>query len=109
MAVLHRGRLQAVGRPDELGARLWAGLAVDLDLGGSADEHTLAILRTAKGVLSAEPAPDGARVRVDSRETIPVLVATLVAHEVKVFGTVPRPPTVEDVYFALQERRGASQ
>jgi len=105
MAVLHRGRLQAVGRPEELGAELWRGLAVDLDLGGTADEHTLAILRTARGVLAAEPALDGARVRVDDRETIPVLVATLVAHEVKVFGTVPRPPTVEVVYFALQERR----
>ena len=109
MAVLHRGRLQAVGRPEELGAQLWSGLAVDLDLGGTADEHTLSVLRSARGVLAAEPTPDGAQVRVENRDAVPVLVATLVAREIAVYGTVPRPATVEDVYFALQERREAGR
>ena len=43
MAVLQRGRLQAYGRPEELAAQLWPGLSVDLDLGGPADDRTLAV------------------------------------------------------------------
>ena len=49
MAVLHRGRLQAFGRPDELAAQLWEGLEADLDLGGSIDERALALVRSVDG------------------------------------------------------------
>ena len=104
MAVLQRGRLQAYGRPEELAARLWPGLSVDLDLGAVADDRTLAVVRDAHGVLGAEPSPTGAIVRVLGRAELPGLVAALVSHEVPVYGAVPRPPTVEDIYFALQER-----
>src|SRR5207302_2314102 len=37
MAVLHRGRLRAFGRPDDLAARIWRGVPVELDLGAPAD------------------------------------------------------------------------
>ena len=35
---------------------------------------------------------------------LPSLVASLVSREVPVYGAVPRPPTVEEIYFALQDR-----
>jgi ABC-2 type transport system ATP-binding protein len=104
MAVLQRGRLQAYGRPDELAAQLWPGLTVDLDLDAPADDRTLAVVRDTTGVLSAESSPAGAMVRVHDRAALPALVATLVTHEIAVYGAVPRPPTVEDIYFALQEQ-----
>ena len=43
-------------------------------------------------------------MRVEGRAALPGLVADLVSREVPVYGAVPRPPTVEDIYFALQER-----
>jgi ABC-2 type transport system ATP-binding protein len=98
------GRLQAYGRPEDLAAQLWSGLNVDLDLGGPADDHTLAVLRDARHVIRADASPDGASVCVEGRAALPGLVATLVSHEVPVYGAVPRPPTVEEIYFALQER-----
>jgi len=104
MAVLQRGRLQAYGRPEDLAARLWRGLPVDLDLGGPADDRTLAVLREARGVISVEASLDGAVVRVEARAAVPSLVANLVSREVPVYGAAPRPPTVEEIYFALQEQ-----
>ena len=104
MAVLQRGRLQAYGRPEDLAAQLWPGLNVDLDLGGPADDRTLAVLRDARGVISVDASPDGAVVCVEGRAALPGLVANLVSREVPVYGAVPRPPTVEEIYFALQER-----
>jgi hypothetical protein len=103
MAVLHRGHLRAFGRPDDLAAQLWKGVPVDLDLGSPADERTLAALRNGRGVIGAQPMPTGARVDVVERAALPALVATLVQMEVPVFGAVPRPPTVEEIYFAIQE------
>jgi len=104
VAVLQRGRLQAFGRPQEIAAGLWEGLPVDLDLGSPADERLLATLRSTRGVLGADASSDGARVRVEERADLPELVAALVGREVPVYAAVPRPPTLEDVYFALQER-----
>ena len=83
--------------------RIWRGVPVDIDLGAPADDRTLAALRSARGVIKAEPTANGARVDVEERAAVPPLVATLVQMEVPVFGAIPRPPTVEEIYFAIQE------
>ena len=108
MAVLDHGRLQAFGRPSKLAEALWPGLDADLDLGGPAAPPVLDVVRACRGVLAVEVAAAGARVRLDGREALPAVVAALVAHEVPVYGAVPRPATLEDVYFALQDRPEAT-
>jgi len=104
MAVLHKGRLQAFGRPDELAAKLWSTLTADLDLGAPAHDRTLASIVALDGVETAVAIDVGARVEVRDRNVLPVLIATLVAREVPVFASIPRPPTLEDVYFAIESR-----
>jgi hypothetical protein len=59
------------------------------------------VLERAPGVQVAQPTPSGAAVRVTGRAAVPSVVAALTAAGVAVFGIVPRPPTLEDVYFAL--------
>ena len=105
MALLAEGRLTAFGRPDDLARDLWPGLDATLDLGAPATEATLGLLLGCRGVTSAAAAPTGAEVRVESREVLPVVVGALVAREIPVYGAVPRPKTLEDVYFALQGDR----
>jgi ABC-2 type transport system ATP-binding protein len=102
MAVLHRGRLQAFGRPDELAAALWDGLEADVDLGAPIDDRTLALVREVDGVTGASPSAEGAHLRVRDREVLAVVVATLVGREVPVYSAIPRTPTLEDVYFAIE-------
>ncbi|HEX2699591.1 MAG TPA: ABC transporter ATP-binding protein [Acidimicrobiales bacterium] len=103
MAVLHRGRLKAFGTTAELAAGLWRGIVVDLDFGRPAAGAELTAVASSAGVLAAEGTGIGARVRVADREAVPPLVSSLVARHVPVYGAVPRPPTLEDVYFALQD------
>jgi ABC-2 type transport system ATP-binding protein len=103
MAVLDHGRLRAFGRPEDLAARIWKSVPVELDLGAPADERTLAALRAGRGVISVQATASGARIDVEERAVVPPLVASLVQMEVPVFGAVPRPPTVEEIYFAIQE------
>jgi ABC-2 type transport system ATP-binding protein len=106
MAVLHHGQLHAYGRPDELAAQLWDGVDADLDLGAPADDRTLALLTDLDGVHTADATAGGVRVRVRDREAMAEVVAMLVGREVPVYGAVPRTPTLEDVYFAVEAQFG---
>src|SRR4051794_21073404 len=94
MAVLHRGRLRAFGRPEELAAELWSGLDATIDLGAVADDRTLAIVNAVDGVLSATATPAGVDVRVRDKAVLARVVAVLVGREVPVYAAVPRPPTL---------------
>ena len=101
MAVLDQGRLLAFGTPTELASSIWKGLDVGLDLGAAADETLIATLAGAKGVLAARATDIGAHLTVTDRSVIPLVVASLTSREIPVYGAVPMPPTLEDVYFAV--------
>lgn len=109
MAVLHRGRLHAFGRPEELAAELWEGLDAEIDLGAPIDERALSAVAVVDGVVAAAPITDGVHVRVRDRDVVARVVATLVGREVPVYSAVPRVPTLEDVYFAIEERIAADE
>jgi ABC-2 type transport system ATP-binding protein len=104
MAVLHRGRLQAWGRPAELAETLWNGLLVDVDLGATADARLMRMVADTPGVLAADASSTGLALRVTSREVVPRVLADLVGHGAAVYGATPRPATLEDVYFAIEAR-----
>ena len=109
MAVLDQGRLLAFGTPAELAGSIWKGLDVGLDLGAAADETLIATLVDAKGVLAARVdrhrgARHGHRPLGD-----PPVVASLTSREIPVFGAVPMPPTLEDVYFAVVHDKAANE
>ena len=109
MAVLHLGVLHAFGRPQEIAAGLWEGLDADLDLGAPISAAAADALRNERGVLSVAPAATGATVRVTDREVVPHLVRHLVGLGDPVYGAVARPPTLEDVYFAVEARIAATE
>jgi ABC-2 type transport system ATP-binding protein len=106
MAILHRGRLHAFGRPDELAKELWSGLDAALDLGRPADSRVLGLLGAVEGVDGVAPTDTGATIHVHDREVLPRVVATLVGHEIAIYAAEPRPPTLEDVYFEIERRAG---
>ena len=105
MAVLDRGSLIAFGRPDDLAAELWDGMECELDLGGPPPAAVLAAANGVVGVRSAAPNPMGITIRVSARDVVPAVVRELVARQVDVYAAVPRPPTLEDVYFEIEARR----
>ena len=101
MAVLDRGHLLAFGTPAELAGEIWKGLDVALDLGARADESLVDMLADSRGVLAVRATDSGAHLTVNDRSVIPLIVASLTSREVPVYGAVPMPPTLEDVYFAV--------
>ena len=109
VAILHRGRLRAAGTTEEIAARLWQGLDLDLDLGRPADDELVEAVRRLDGVRSAEAAPKGLRTVVSGRDDGPRVVAAVVSREVPVYAAVPRSPTLEDVYFAVESEFAADE
>jgi len=107
MAVLDRGELIAYGRPGELAEELWDGLRATVDLGGPAAPPLVDVAARVPGVLDAAASTEGLSLRVAGRDVLPSLVAALVAAGADVYAAVPRPPTLEDVYFAIEARRAA--
>lgn len=104
MAVLHRGRLHASGKPSELAAEMWEGVPAEVELSTPADARILGLLRRIDGVLTADPTDDGARVEVSHRDVLARVVRVLVEADVEVYAATPRPRTLEDVYFAIEEQ-----
>ncbi|GAC1312484.1 MAG: ATP-binding cassette domain-containing protein [Acidimicrobiales bacterium] len=107
VAIIEKGKLLAFGGPTELAARLWTGLRVEIELGLPADGTLMAGLAAMADVRDVQPTPAGVSAVVPDRSAIPAVVAALVTNETPVYGVVPRPPTLEDVYFALTGRTGA--
>jgi ABC-2 type transport system ATP-binding protein len=107
VAVLHLGRLRAFGRPVDLAAALLPGLPVDVELGAPADDRVLGEVSARPGVQRVRAVDWGMQLVVDGRDALPGVVAALVAREVPVYATVPRPPSLEDVYFEVQRRIAA--
>jgi ABC-2 type transport system ATP-binding protein len=109
MAVLDRGRLRALGKPDDLAAELWDGVPADLDFGGPADREVLDLIGSIDGVLRTETRAAGATIAIRDRATMARILATLAAREIDVFGATVRQASMEDIYFALESSFAAEQ
>lgn len=104
MAVLHKGRLCAYGRPSELAEDMWSGINATLDLDGPADQPTLDLLWSSRGVLDVQVTDEGARLQIEDREVLSHLITLLVSNGVSIFGVGSHAPDLEDVYFEIERR-----
>jgi ABC-2 type transport system ATP-binding protein len=109
MAVLDRGRLRALGKPDDLAAELWDGVPADLDFGGPVNQAVLDLIDSIDGVLRTEARATGATIAIRDRAAMARILAALAAHEIDVFGANVRQASMEDVYFALESSFAAEQ
>ena len=103
VAVLAHGRLLAVGTPAELAQRYAPATDLHIDVEPSGAETAVAALSERLGVTDL--ARDDGRITVArlGRDRIPEAVRVIVSAGVGVYRVEPREPTLEDVYFALQE------
>jgi ABC-2 type transport system ATP-binding protein len=101
VAVLEHGRLVALGTPAEL-ARQWGhSQRLGLEVAPEGLPAAMDVLKAIQG--TADVVQEGQTLSVTGigRETIPDLVARLVAAGVRIYHVALQEPSLEDVYFAL--------
>lgn len=101
VAVLEHGRLVASGTPAELTSALGRSLRLEIEVASDGLDKALEVLQTELGM--AEPDHEDGIIRLPGagRETIPDIVASLVAAGIRIYRIAPQEPSLEDVYFAL--------
>jgi ABC-2 type transport system ATP-binding protein len=108
VAVINKGRLLAVGAPNDLARDLWNARWVDFELQAAPFSTLPEALRLMEGVHEVVSAGQRLSVQIADEPQIPGLVAEVVRLGGKVVRVNPREHTLEEVYFELQKRQGAS-
>ena len=103
---MERGKLVALGAPEELIRGLDRELQVEVEL-LPGDEAAVEALQSLPGVQEMMEERHGLlRVKVTSRRVIPEIAAAVVGVGGRLFRLSPQEPTLEDVYFALHGEKG---
>jgi len=102
VAVLGRGRLLALGSPQELGQQWVTTLKTTLEVEPERSAEAIKWL-SAHGVEVADhTVPGRLTIQGVGRDDTPALVRSLADQGIPIFAVIPQEPTLEDVYFALQ-------
>lgn len=104
VAVINRGRLLALGSPEELARDLFPGIRVQVKVGTSLESPEQQALTRLP--IAEEVSVNGLEilVKLHRESQIPDLVEWLVSRKVRVCSVVPQEVSLEEVYFTLQKR-----
>jgi ABC-2 type transport system ATP-binding protein len=102
VAVINKGRLLAVGTPDELAKNLWQGVWVDITLKVKPSEGFLVNLGALANVLDIKLDGTSLAVQIKDEDAIPPVVAKVVESGGQVMRVAPREHSLQEIYFTLQ-------
>ncbi|UCH24399.1 MAG: ABC transporter ATP-binding protein [Trueperaceae bacterium] len=106
VAVLERGRIIALGSPDELARQVGGALRLDIEVRPEQVPAALDLLGRA-GLEHVEYDAETLAVSGVARDRVPEIVQLLVDGGVSLYRVAPREPSLEEVYFALHAREEA--
>lgn len=112
VAVLAQGRVLAIGATQELGRQLDRGHRLNVEVDAADLERAVQLFAQTPPVVLAEPVADRTVARNGSahivlhgvsRKEVPGIIQVALQHGVNLYRVQPEEPSLEDVYFALQE------
>lgn len=109
MAVLYKGRLQAVGHYLDLAAKMWPGAPARIELSRPADARVLNIVRRVEGVNEAVSTEEGLRIESAHHDVLAHVITALSRANTLVYAAIPDPYSLEDVYFAIEAQAIAAE
>lgn len=101
VAVMEQGQMVAIGTPHELAGQIGAELRYRLEV--DRNEAARAVLRAYPTVTGLDTS-DGLMMTINDRESVPDMLAALVAAGVRVYALTPQQTSLEDIYMALHGR-----
>lgn len=108
VGVMENGCMVAVGTPLELAQEIGAGMRYTLEIKPDQIDAARATLQRLPTVTDSDSEEEKLTVTVSDRETIPDLLAALVAEDIRVYALTPQQTSLEDIYMALHQRQEVS-
>ncbi len=106
VAVIERGRLVAVGSPRELAQTVGAEVRYRVEISADQQPHAQHLLEQFAEITNLVVSEQSFNFTLRDRETVPQLLARLVAQDIRVYAIEPQQPALEDIYVALHQERG---
>lgn len=103
VGIINQGHILAVGTPASLARDLWQGQWVEIQLQIPADESLVQSLQGTRGVVKISLEGVYLAAQLSSQDTVPDLVARVVAAGGRIMRVEPREHSLQEVYFKLQE------
>lgn len=108
VAVLQHGRVLALGTPSELANRIEGNQRLDIEIDPKGSGLARKALAVFPDLTIVSFDKDIITVQGADREIIPALLESLVMTGVRVYRVTPQEPSLEDIYFALYEKKEVS-
>mgnify|MGYP005842060625 FL=1 len=103
VGVIDKGRLRAIGTPQELAQSLWHSIFLEVELRHTASPAVIAALRSLPGVRHHSLQDGKLRLEVGDEEAIPEVVMAIVGAGGRIYALIPQEHTLEEIYFQIQE------
>jgi len=104
VAVLNKGRLLALGTQEQLSQTLWQGAWVEIHCEGAVTPSQISMLTNLAFVRQVKADSASIAVQVENIHQVPDLVSALVGQGARIQEVLPRKHTLEEIYFALQNK-----
>jgi ABC-2 type transport system ATP-binding protein len=104
VGVMEHGRLIALGRTEELARE--AGLTIGLEIEIEQGQHEVAVHTLQTRFPAIQTAIQNNHLHLTSarHDSIPDIIAALVASGIRIYRVMPQDTSLEDIYFALHKK-----
>ena len=104
VAVINRGRLLAIGSPEELARDQFPGVRLIVKVDQIPEESIQRSIGQVEMVEEAAFSGKEIHLKIKKETMVPDLIQWLVAQNVRICAVAPQEVSLEEVYFTLQKR-----
>ncbi len=104
MAMLNQGSILALGSIRDLTEQLWTAMPVEMEFLTPPPETLIQALREIRGVTVGQAGEKILALRLVQKEIVPEVVRAAVREGGEIFRVTPRDFSLEEIYFAVQEK-----
>jgi ABC-type multidrug transport system ATPase subunit len=104
--MINKGKILAQGSIHDLKERLWKEVPVEMEFLTPPPSSVISKIREMNGVIIDGQAGNTLTIRVAQKDLVPIVVQVTVRNGGEIFRVTPQNYSLEEIYFAVQEKGG---
>jgi ABC-2 type transport system ATP-binding protein len=106
VAMINKGKILAQGSIHDLKERLWKEVPVEMEFLTPPPSSVISKIREMNGVIIDGQVGNTLTIRVAQKDLVPIVVQVTVRNGGEIFRVTPQNYSLEEIYFAVQEKGG---